>query len=91
LSNFSLIQITQHIQDPVRTTSVERALLMLMHDSYFSCPYIKTRYTDRVPQIIGLIKKELYTQNSQNSKQDTASTNCQWDPQAFQGIIEEPR
>jgi len=64
---------------------------MLMHDSYFSCPYIKTRYTDRVPQIIGLIKKELYTQNSQNSKQDTASTNCQWDPQAFQGIIEEPR
>jgi mediator of RNA polymerase II transcription subunit 12 len=87
----NLIQITQHIQDPVRTTSVERALLMLMHDSYFSCPYIKARYTDRVPQIIGLIKKELYSQNSQNNKQDTASTSCQWDPQAFQGIIEEPR
>ena len=87
----SLIQITQHIQDPVRTTSVERALLMLMHDSYFSCPYIKARYTDRVAQIIGLIKKELYSQNSQNNKQDAASTSCQWDPQAFQGIIEEPR
>ena len=87
----NLIQITQHIQDPVRTTSVERALLMLMHDSYFSCPYIKTRYTDRVPQIIGLIKKELYNQSSQNNKQDALSANAQRDPQAFLGIIKEPR
>ncbi|CAF4050645.1 unnamed protein product, partial [Rotaria magnacalcarata] len=61
----NLIQITQHIQDPVRTTSVERALLMLMHDSYFSCPYIKSKYMDRVTQTIALIKKELYTQSSQ--------------------------
>ncbi|CAF2948839.1 unnamed protein product [Rotaria sp. Silwood2] len=87
----NLIQITQHIQDPVRTTSVERALLMLMHDSYFSCPYIKSKYMDRVTQIIALIKKELYTQSSQNNKQDAASTNCQWDSQAFLSIIEEPR
>ncbi|CAF0940583.1 unnamed protein product [Rotaria sordida] len=87
----NLIQITQHIQDPVRTTSVERALLMLMHDSYFSCPYIKSKYMDRVTQIIALIKKELYTQSSQNNKQDTASANCLWDPQAFLNIIEEPR
>lgn len=64
---------------------------MLMHDSYFSCPYIKNKYADRVTQIIALIKKELYTQNSQNNKQDLASTNCQWDPQAFLGIIDEPR
>jgi hypothetical protein len=52
---------------------------------------LKTKYMDRVTQIIALIKKELYTQSSQNNKQDTASTNCQWDPQAFLGIIEEPR
>lgn len=83
---------------------------MLMHDSYFSCPYIKvcplsfsrekrsaalpslqTKYLDRVPQIIALIKKELYTQTSQNNKQDAASGNCQYDPQAFLAIIEEPR
>ncbi|CAF1122651.1 unnamed protein product [Adineta steineri] len=87
----NLIQITQHIQDPVRTTSVERALLMLMHDSYFSCPYIKSKYMDRVPQIIALIKKELYTQTSQNNKQDAANANCQYDPHAFSAIIEEPR
>lgn len=41
--SFSLIQITQTIQDPVRTTSAERALLMLMHDSYVACPYLKVR------------------------------------------------
>ena len=87
----NLIQITQHIQDPVRTTSVERALLMLMHDSYFSCHYIKSKYMDRVPQIIALIKKELYTQTSQNNKQDAASANCQYQPDAFLNIIEEPR
>jgi hypothetical protein len=53
--------------------------------------FVKIKYMDRVPQIIALIKKELYTQSSQNNKQDAASTNCQWDPQAFLSIIEEPR
>jgi hypothetical protein len=46
---------------------------------------------DRVTQIIALIKKELYTQTSQNNKQDAVNANCQWDTQAFLGIIEEPR
>jgi hypothetical protein len=64
---------------------------MLMHDSYYSCSYLKSKYMDRVQQIIAAIKKELYTQSSQNNKQDAASTNCQWDSQAFLGIIEEPR
>ena len=46
---------------------------------------------DRVTQIIQLIKKELYNQSSQNNKQDASSTNCQWDPKAFLGIIKEPK
>lgn len=87
---FSLIQITRHIQDPICTTSAERALLMLMHDSYFSCPYVKKRYTDLVPQIIGLVKKEFYNQSSQN-KQDALETNAQPDSQAFFRMIKEPR
>ena len=87
----NIIEITQHIQDPIRTTSVERALLMFMHDSYFSCLYIKSKFTDRVSQIIALIKKELYTQSSQNNKQDSASTNCQFESHTFAEIIKEPR
>jgi hypothetical protein len=46
---------------------------------------------ERVPQIMGSIKKELYTQTSQNNKQDAASMNCQWDSHAFLAIIDEPR
>lgn len=52
--------------------------------------FFKMKYQERIPQMMNSIKRELYSQTQQN-KQDLSSMNCQFDPQAFQSIIDDPR